>query len=181
MGYAIAAAAFEAGAEVTLVSGPTGLGSPPGIKIERVETTEEMYRAVKKYFAKSDYLIMAAAPADFTPKKISPGKIKKEKGGPPLELVPTIDILKLITKIKEKGQRVVGFALETDNAVKNARTKLKEKKLDLIVLNTVGKTTPFDSDTNEVIIIDKKGKTESLPRLSKTELAAVLIERIAAL
>jgi phosphopantothenoylcysteine decarboxylase/phosphopantothenate--cysteine ligase len=181
MGYAIARAAYEAGAEVTLVSGPTDLDDIPGIKMERVETTEEMFRAVKKHFGRSDYLIMAAAPADFKLKKQSKSKIKKSISGLSLELNPTIDILNSLSRAKKSGQKIIGFALETDNAIKNARAKLKDKNLDLIVLNIVKGMTPFDNDTNEVTIIDKKGKAESIPRMSKTELAVKLIDRIAAL
>ncbi len=182
MGYAVAEAACEAGADVTLISGPVNLEINQNINLVKVESTEQMYRAVKKYFKNARYLIMAAAPADFKVKKVAPRKIKKEKtnkNGLPLELSPTVDILSTLAKIKKPNQKVIGFALETDNAVKNAKAKLKAKKLDLIILNSMEETMPFDGDSNEVIIINKKGQQVSLPRMSKRELAGELIDRIA--
>lgn len=182
MGYALAEAAYEAGADVTLISGPVNLEINQNINLVKVESTEQMYKAVKKFFKNAHYLIMAAAPADFKAKKVAPRKIKKEKAnknGLPLELSPTVDILGSLAKIKKPNQKVIGFALETENAVDNAKAKLKAKKLDLIILNSMEKTTPFDSDSNQVTIINKKGQQVSLPRMSKRELAEELIERIA--
>jgi phosphopantothenoylcysteine decarboxylase / phosphopantothenate---cysteine ligase len=178
MGSALARAAFEAGAEVTLVAGPTDITPEPGIDVVKVESTEEMYRAVKTHFAKSDILIMAAAPADFKAEKSAEHKIKKG-GTLLLKLTPTIDILNSLKKTRKKNQKVVGFALETENGIKNARAKLKEKGLDLIVLNTFENAAPFDSDSNKVTLIDKSGQVESLPVMSKLELARRLIEKIA--
>lgn len=182
MGYALAEASFEAGADVTLISGPVNLETNMNINLIKVETTEQMYKAVKKHFKTAHYLIMAAAPADFKVKKVATHKIKKEKSNKsslPLELSPTIDILSSLTKIKKSNQRVIGFALETENGVKNAKAKLKAKKLDLIILNSIEKETPFDSDSNRVIIINKQGRQVPLPRMSKRELAGELIKRIA--
>lgn len=182
MGYALAEAAFEAGAEVILVSGPVNLEIDGNINLLNIETTEQMYKAVKKHFKNTDYLIMAAAPADFKAKKVSKTKIKKEnsnKSVQPIELSPTIDILSSLAKIKKPNQKLIGFALETENGVKNAKAKLKAKKLDLIVLNSIKQETPFDSDSNKVIIINKQGRQFPLPRMSKKELAAELIQRIA--
>ncbi len=182
MGYALAEAAYEAGADVTLISGPVNLEINHNINLVKVESTEQMYKAVKKFFKNAHYLIMAAAPADFKAKKVATQKIKKEKtnkNGLPLELSPTVDILSSLAKIKKPNQKVIGFALETENAVKNAKAKLKAKKLDLIILNSTEEATPFDSDSNQVIIINKKGRQVPLPRMSKRELAGELIERIA--
>jgi phosphopantothenoylcysteine decarboxylase / phosphopantothenate---cysteine ligase len=182
MGYAIAEAAAEAGAEVTLVSGPTNLTVDGDIKLIKVETTEEMASAVTKEYKNCHYLIMAAAPSDFKPSHPADQKIKKtEKKSLLVEFDSTIDILKSIKKLKKKSQRVIGFALETENGLQNARKKLKEKALDLIVLNRFGESTPFDSDSNEVELIDKNGRAVRLPRMNKTELARLLIEKIAGL
>jgi len=178
MGYALAEAAYEAGADVTLISGPVNLEIESDVNLVKVESTAQMYKAVKKYFKTAHYLIMAAAPADFKAKKAAPLKIKKTLLNRTLELSPTIDILSSLSKVKKTNQRVIGFALETDNAVRNARTKLKAKNLDMIVLNSMEETTPFDSDSNRVIIINKKGQQKALPRMSKKELARELIERI---
>jgi len=181
MGYAIASAANEAGAEVSLISGPTNLNPESGIKRRMVETTEEMFREVKKEFAISDIIIMAAAPADFKAKKESRQKIKKGIKDLSIELTSTVDILSSLRKSKKKGQIVVGFALETENGIANARAKMKEKGMDLIVLNMVGEKAPFDSEDNKVTLVYKNGKQEALPLMSKKELANLLIKRIAKL
>ncbi len=182
MGYALAEAANDAGAEVILISGPVNLETDANINLVRVESTEQMYLAVKKYFKNAHYLIMAAAPADFKAKKVAIQKIKKEKtnnSGQPLELSPTVDILSSLSKVKKPNQKLIGFALETENGVKNAKAKLKAKKLDLIILNSTEEATPFDNDSNRVIIINKQGRQEPLPRMDKKELAVELIKRIA--
>jgi len=182
MGYAIAEAAYEAGADVTLVSGPVEIKPGAPCKVIPVETTEEMYKAVKKAFGKSDFLIMAAAPADFTSTSTSKQKIKKGSSkGLKLELHSTIDILETAGKSKKAKQKIIGFALETENGVANAKAKLKKKKLDRIVLNSMEDTAPFEGDNNKVTLIGKKGRTEPLPTMSKMELARILIERISRL
>ena len=181
MGYAIAASAKAAGAKVVLISGPTSLVPEFGIETHRVESTDEMFRAVKKEFSKSDIVIMAAAPADFMTKKKSGQKIKKGTGDLSLELIPTIDILNSLKKSKRKGQIVVGFALETENGLTNAKDKLKEKGLDLIILNMVGESMPFDSESNQASLVYKSGRTEALPMMSKMELANLIVEKIAKL
>ncbi len=182
MGFALAEAASEAGADVTLISGPVNIKTDADINLVEVESTEQMYRAVKKYFKNADYLIMAAAPADFKAKIVAKEKIKKgkeNKGSLPLEFSPTVDILSSLSKVKKPNQKVIGFALETENGVKNAKAKLKAKKLDLIILNSTEEVTPFDSDSNQVIIIYKQGRQVPLPRMDKKELAVELIKRIA--
>ena len=178
MGYAVARAAFEAGATVTLVSGPTDIAPEPGIDLVKVESTEEMYLAVNARFADCDILIMAAAPADFKAEKRAEHKIKKGETLS-LKLTPTIDILSSLKKVRRKNQTIIGFALETQNGIANAQAKLKEKGLDLIVLNTLENATPFESDSNKVTLINKTGQIESLPVMSKLELARQLIEKIA--
>ncbi len=135
MGFALAEAAAEAGGEVALIAGPVDLGVPSAIRLIRVETTDEMFRAVKKEFKNCHILIMAAAPADFRAATVEKKKIKKvEKGSWSLKLSPTVDILRSLKSIRRTGQKIIGFALETENALENAAAKLKEKGLELIVL-----------------------------------------------
>jgi len=178
MGYAIAEEAFRRGAKVTLISGPSNLIPSSGINLVKVRTAQEMYKAVQKSFGKSDALIMASAVSDFTPQKISSGKIKKEDVELDLKLKPTPDILKEMGR--KKGKKIlVGFAMETEDEIKNAKLKLKEKNLDLVVVNNPNlQGAGFEVDTNIVTLIDKKGKIEKLPLMSKKELAEKIIDRI---
>jgi len=180
MGFALASAAVSAGADVTLVSGPTGLKPDNGIELIPVETTGEMFEAVKKEFSRCDYLIMAAAPADYKAGKVPSSKIKKENKKLSIAFEPTIDILGTIGKNKKK-QKIIGFALETDNGLANARAKLKKKNLDLIILNEVGKKTPFDNEFNQVTIIGRNNRAEKTASMPKSELAELLVERISRL
>jgi len=176
MGYAIAEAARNRGAEVVLISAPVSLPRPAGIKIVDVNTTEEMLNAVTKAVKTADALIMAAAPADFRPIKSSNSKIKRESlHNLTIELEKTPDILASV-----KGDFIkVGFAAETDDILKNAVNKVKLKGLDLIVANNVTeKGSGFGSDTNRVTIIDSKGKAESLPLLPKSEVANFLLSKV---
>jgi phosphopantothenoylcysteine decarboxylase/phosphopantothenate--cysteine ligase len=137
-----------------------------------------MYKAVKKHFAKSDALIMTAAVSDFTPGKVSSGKIKKQETELSLNLKRTPDILKEMGK--QKGKKVlVGFAVETEDEIQNAKSKLKEKNLDLIIVNNPNiKGAGFEVDTNMATLIDRKGKAERLPLMSKKELAEKIIDRM---
>ena len=136
MGFALAHVALELGADVTLISGPSSEVPPQGAKLIKIKTTDELCKAVKKEYKKTDCLIMAAAPADFSPSLPEKSKIKKDLQKMELQLKPTVDILKEITKNKsDDSAKVIGFALETDNGLANAKKKLKEKKLDAIVLN----------------------------------------------
>jgi phosphopantothenoylcysteine decarboxylase / phosphopantothenate---cysteine ligase len=136
MGYALARAALKAGHEVTLITAPTALQPPAGAEIIRVESAAEMFAAVKKYFARCDCLIMAAAVADYTPAHPSKTKLKKHAVRLTLELKPTPDILKWAGRQKERGQMLVGFALEDRDLRANAERKMREKNLDMIVANT---------------------------------------------
>ena len=180
MGYAIAAEAAALGAEVVLVSGPTQLPPPDGVTIVSIETTEQMYRAVKTHFKKADCLIMAAAPADYSVKKPAAQKIKKTGETLTLELSPTVDILKKVAATKRTNQIVVGFALETEIGIANARAKLNSKNLDLIVLNNPNDTSAaFDHDTNQVTLIAPNRTPDAWPLMSKKEVSTRLLARLA--
>jgi len=181
MGFALAEAARDLGAEVVLVTGPSALVNPNHVKTVRVETTRQMYNAVRRRFAEVDGVIMAAAPADFEPATKATRKIKKGPAGLHLELTPTVDILAELGARKKK-QVLVGFALETENGVDNARKKLKAKNLDLIVLNSPrDPESAFDYDTNRVTIIRPGRRPVAWPLMWKNELAVKLLEIIAAM
>ncbi|MBN1693427.1 MAG: bifunctional phosphopantothenoylcysteine decarboxylase/phosphopantothenate--cysteine ligase CoaBC [Dehalococcoidales bacterium] len=175
MGYALAEAARDRGAKVTLVSANVTLEEPSGIEIIKVKTAAEMKRSVSGAVKKADALIMAAAVADYQPEAMAKAKIKKGKQDMTLKLVKTPDIL---GEVKGKFLRV-GFAAESENIISNAKKKLTEKKLDLIVANDITKSdSGFDADTNRVVIIDKKGKAEKLPLLSKREAAERILDMV---
>jgi phosphopantothenoylcysteine decarboxylase / phosphopantothenate---cysteine ligase len=179
MGYAIAEAARDRGAEVTLISAPTALHSPTGMKCVDVQTAEDMLKAVTQAAGKSDVLIMAAAVADFRPASPSGSKIKRQGVGDlTLKLEKTPDIL---GQVKGNFLRV-GFAAESDNLVANAADKVKRKALDLIIANDItAEGCGFGSDTNKVTIIDGKGKTEELSLMPKREVAERILDRVAGL
>lgn len=175
MGFEIAKAAFERGADVTLISGPVKLNSLPGIKRIDVKTSGEMFDAVKSNLKNKDAVVMTAAVADFKPAKIHENKIKKEDTNLNIAFEKTTDILKHIGKNK-KNLFLVGFALETDNVYENAKRKLKEKNLDLIVLNNPKEEgAGFNTDTNVVTFIDKK-KTQKLPKMSKYDVGNAILD-----
>jgi phosphopantothenoylcysteine decarboxylase/phosphopantothenate--cysteine ligase len=176
MGYALAEAARDRGAEVTLITAPASLPEPAGIKVIKVKTAAEMKEAVVGAVKKADALLMAAAVADYQPEVIARSKIKKEVAqNLTLKLVKTPDIL---SEVKGKFIKV-GFAAESENLVANAKKKLKAKQLDLIVANDITQAdSGFDVDTNRVILIDKKGKTEELPLMSKREVAEKILDRV---
>ena len=181
MGYAVAEAAQRRGARVTLISGPSDLPVPGDLNFVRVEKAKEMHSAVRSRFGKADILIMAAAVSDFVPSIVSPEKTKKKEEEIYLKLKPGVDILKEMGKRKKK-QILVGFSLETEDEIKNSKRKLTEKNLDLIVVNNP--TVPgagFEVDTNQVTFIDKKGKVEKLPLLSKREVAERVLDRVSLL
>jgi len=175
MGFAIAHAARNRGAQVVLVSGPTELDFPNTI---RVRTTDEMRRAVLQNVADADAVIKAAAPLDFRPKSVAAQKIKKKTANLVLDLEPTVDILKELGGHKN-GKVLVGFAAETENHLKHGLEKLKAKNLDLIVINPAsGPDSAFDSDMNHATIIDKSGKTEEIPSVSKEIMADKILDRV---
>jgi phosphopantothenoylcysteine decarboxylase / phosphopantothenate---cysteine ligase len=179
MGYALAVAARDRGAKVVLISAPTALPKPVGIDVVNVGTAQEMYEAVKKAVAKADALIMAAAVADYRPKKVSKSKIKRDRASSlTLELERTPDIL---VEVKGKFLRV-GFAAESENLVANAKGKLDKKRLDLIVANDItARGSGIGADTNQVVIIDRKDKVEKLPLLPKREVADRILDKVAGL
>lgn len=178
MGYAVAACARRRGAEVTLVSGPGGLSAPPGVKVVKVRSVAQMREAVVGAFPETDALVMAAAVLDFRAKRVAASKIKKTGAGLTLELAPTEDFLAELGKVK--GERVlVGFAMETENGVANARKKLEAKNLDLIVLNDLTvEGAGFGADTNVVTLIDRDGSAQDLPKMSKREVADRILDRV---
>ena len=181
MGWAVAEEASRRGAAVTLVSGPTHLPDPPGIEVVRVETAEEMRDAVMSRFDGTDAVVKAAAVADFRPKEHVEGKIKKEGGTPDVHLEPTPDILRELGE-RRGDQVLVGFAAETENLEEAARQKLREKNLDMIVVNQVGEPgTGFDSDTNRAAILTAAGEDQSLREWTKRDLARAICDRLAAL
>jgi phosphopantothenoylcysteine decarboxylase / phosphopantothenate---cysteine ligase len=181
MGFALANAAALRGATVTLVTGPVHLETPRNVDRVDVESADQMRDAVIKHASASDVVIMAAAVADYAPEKTAKTKIKKDVGAKPamLQLVETPDILTSLGQKKNKGTVLVGFALETDNELRNALEKLKKKKLDLIVLNSLkDKGAGFGVDTNVVTILDNKGKTARLPLMSKFDVANEILNRL---
>ena len=179
MGVAIARAAWRRGADVTLVAGHVDIPMPAEVRSVRAETAEEMSRAVGSELPSTDVLIMAAAPADFRPAAKAGEKIKKGKSAPTIVLEHTDDILKSTIAKRKKNSLIVGFALETNDGLANAISKLKGKQLDLIVLNDATEAgAGFGVDTNRVTIIDRDEQKEELEIMSKTDLADVLLDRI---
>lgn len=178
MGFALAAAAWRRGADVDLIAGPTLAAPPAGPRIHRVETTEEMKRAVQRHLAEATLLIMAAAPADFRPKDVPESKIKKGAAPSSLGLEEAPDILRSTRADRPSGCLVVGFALETDRGEERAREKLESKALDLVVLNETGPGSGFETETNQVTLIDRGGEAEALPLLAKDEVAERILDRV---
>ena len=178
MGFALAEAARDRGATVILVSAPTALTPPFGVKVVQVQTTLQMRDAIADAARKADALLMAAAPVDYRPAAIAERKIKKGTEALTLELVGTPDILSEV-----RGDFIrVGFAAESENLVENAKEKLKKKKLDLIAANDITATdSGFGADTNRVVLIDRSGKVESLPLLPKSDVADKILDRVVAL
>ena len=177
MGFAVAAAAREAGAHVTIVTGPVQLQTPVGITRINVESARDMYAAVHRQVADADVFIAAAAVADFQPVTVAKSKIKKQGIAVQLDLEPAPDIIKSVADMA-KRPFVVGFAAETDDVENNARLKLKRKKLDMIAANHVGDGIAFDCEDNALTVIWPGGKVE-VPRGPKIDVARQLIALIA--
>lgn len=179
MGYALAEECAARGAEVTLVSGPVNLSvNHPNINRIDVESAEQMYNACMSHYPTSDAGILCAAVADFTPECVADKKIKREKDDLTLNLKPTHDIAAALGKIKTESQRLVGFALETNDETAHAQDKLKRKNFDFIVLNSLNdKGAGFRCDTNKITIIDS-GKAEEYPLKTKKEVAADIIDKL---
>jgi phosphopantothenoylcysteine decarboxylase/phosphopantothenate--cysteine ligase len=183
MGFALAAAAAQRGAEVTLIAGPASLETPRGVHRIDVESAKEMFDAVTKEAKHSDVVIMSAAVADYTPAKPSVQKIKKKlsSGVMELKLSATTDILASLGK--NKGKKIlVGFAVETSDELANAKEKLKKKNLDLVVLNSYNKQNPvFGSDMNTVMLIDRHGNAEACKPAPKYDVAQRILDKIQSL
>lgn len=181
MGYALARAAAERGATVTLVSGPTCLDTPSGVERIDVTTTKEMGTVVQEH-EDADLILMAAAVSDYTPARTAPSKIKKDGADElSIRLRRTSDILKTLGERKKPYQQLVGFALETDDELANARRKLRTKNLDWIVLNNpLEDGAGFGTTTNRVTLIHRDGYKEEFPILSKQEVASRLLDRVIA-
>ncbi len=181
-GYALARAALNMGADVTLISAPTHLDSPVGAQHVNVRTAEEMLAAVLTHTAEADVLIMAAAVADFKPSHITAEKIKKTGTAPAIEMSSTPDILQEVAKQKKKRgfpKVTVGFAAESQDVLANAMKKLKAKSLDFIVANDIcAEDAGFEVDTNQVTLLFTDGKKEELPLMSKDEVAVIVINHI---
>lgn len=180
MGFAVANAAALRGADVTLVSGPVAMRTPRNTKRIDVETTEEMQQAMQQEFPNTDIVVMTAAVADFAPVRPLSQKMKRESrnGELVLELKKNPDILKNLGEQK-KQQVLVGFALETENEMHNARQKLATKHLDAIVLNNPGwQGAGFGTDTNVVTVITADGKVQELPKMSKFDVANEILNRV---
>lgn len=179
MGFALAEECQKRGAEVTLVAGPVALACSPTIHRIDVESCEEMYQAATQAFDTSDAAILCAAVADFRPADVADKKIKREKDDLYLRLVPTHDIAAALGKMKQKHQRIVAFALETNDEENNAQKKRKKKNADFIVLNSTRiPGTTFRTDDNQITIISEKGKKE-YEKKPKSEVARDIIDELA--
>ena len=178
MGYSLAKIASQLGANVKLLLGPTNLSMDlSNIECIRVQDSDEMYAQTIKYFKESDIVIFSAAISDFKPKKINSSKIKKESGLDSIDLQPTHDILKELGKIKT-SQFLVGFALETDNVIENAKSKLKSKNLDAIVVNKIGDFNPISSDYNQIDFINSNLEITSFEKKLKIDVSNDIINQI---
>lgn len=181
MGYALAEEAASRGAKVTLVSGPVSIKAKhPSISVINIESAREMHDQCIKQFPSSDIAIMCAAVADYAPENTATEKIKREKDEiPVIKLVKNPDIAASLGKIKKESQKLIGFALETNNEVTNAQDKLKRKNLDAIVLNSLqDKGAGFGTDTNKISIFFANGNRQDFPLKSKTEVAKDIIDAI---
>ena len=181
MGVAIASAAWRRGADVLLIAGAMSAAVPPGIEVEKVDTTGDMATAVGEALQDADVLVMAAAPADFQAADIATSKIKKASAKTSFDLAPTTDILKSTIEKRKKGAIVVGFALETDDPVRHGREKLKSKSLDLLVVNDATEAgAGFGVDTNRVTILSRTAEDAVLPLMSKDDVADAILDRVEA-
>ena len=192
-GYALAQAAIDAGADVTLISTPTALTPPIGARVVPAQTAKQMLEAVLDESANADALIMAAAVADFRPKQAAENKLKKRDGIPQIDLEATDDILEAVSRRKSSTHKpgtaeairpcvTMGFAAESHDLLTNAGEKLKSKKLDLIAANDISsKDAGFGLDTNRVILLYPDGKQEPLALMTKSQVADIIMERLASL
>jgi len=184
-GYALAQAAIDEGAQVTLIAAPTALTAPVGLRLVEVRTAQEMLDVVLAESAGAEALLMAAAPADFRPKTVAGDKLKKRDGIPQVELEGAPDILETVAGLGSGEKRphlVVGFAAESRDLLENAAAKLASKKLDMIAANDItASDAGFGADANRVTLIYADGRKEALPLMSKTEVAETIVARVVAL
>ncbi len=171
-GYALAQAFVDLGWQVILISGPTSLKTPEGVNFYRIQTAQDMFKAVKKHAKQATLILKAGAVADYTPVKISSAKIKKVSTTLTLKLKRTPDILQWLGDHKKKDQILIGFCAETHHAKKNALAKMHKKNLDGIIVNTVSKKNPaFDVDENEILFLSRTGGTVFKAKDSKVKLS----------
>ena len=181
MGYRIAEAAWERGADVVLISGPSALPIPVGVEAVRVESTAAMERAVREALPSADVLVMAAAPADYRPARAADGKIARGEGALAIDLEPTADILAATRDARRPGAVIVGFALETGDALARGRAKLERKALDLIVVNDALEAgAGFETTTNRVTILGRDGSTRDVPLQDKRGVAEAVLDAVVA-
>jgi phosphopantothenoylcysteine decarboxylase/phosphopantothenate--cysteine ligase len=179
MGYRIAEAAWERGAEVVLISGPVALPAPVGPLVRRVESTTELEAAVRAELPSTDVLVMAAAPADFRPSDPSDSKRSRTDGALAIPMEPTGDILHATREARKPGSVIVGFALETGDALAKGRAKLERKDLDLIVVNdALEPGAGFEHETNRVAVMGRDGTPQILPLQSKREVAEAILDAV---
>jgi phosphopantothenoylcysteine decarboxylase/phosphopantothenate--cysteine ligase len=181
MGYRLAEAAWRRGADVLLISGPSGEQPPEGVTVRRIESTAELERAVAEALPETDVLVMAAAPADYRAREVLETKRPRHEGGVEVALEPTRDILSETMSLRKTGAVMVGFALETGDAEAKGRAKLNRKALDLIVINDA--TEPgagFEVETNRVTILDRDGGRWALPLAGKADVAEAILDRVEA-
>ena len=180
MGFALAEAAADRGADVVLVTGPVNLDDPDDVEVIRVKTAQEMFDAVDGVFADSDIAVFSAAVSDFRPEQVVDRKLKKGSDDDALttiKLVENPDILATMGEKKRSGQYVIGFAAETENVVENARKKLENKHADMIVGNQVGESKGFGADENEAVLVTSDGETQ-LESMSKRALADRIFDEV---
>lgn len=179
MGHSLACAALYRGAKVTVITGPTQLKYPNGIKVINVNTAQEMYKAVMREFPKNEIFISSAAVSDYRPKEVFKSKIKKTSEQLLIELVQNKDILYETSLIKKRSQKLIGFSVETEKEIENSIEKLRNKKLDLIVVNNpLEKGAGFEADTNKITIIKKDGLKKSFPLKFKFDVANDILNEI---
>lgn len=181
MGWALAETAWRRGAEVTLISGPTALPDPVGIRVERVERAEEMLEAASRHVPQADVLIFAAAVADYRPRTAAAQKLKRERGAPTVDTVENPDVAASLAPLRKSGSFAVGFALETEDLVERARGKLARKGFDLIVANPADDPEAgLDVETNRATLVAADGSIEAVALMPKTELAELILDRVGA-
>jgi phosphopantothenoylcysteine decarboxylase / phosphopantothenate---cysteine ligase len=179
MGYRLAEVAWERGAEVVLISGPVLLPPPPGVEIRRVESTSDLEAAVRSELPAADVLVMAAAPADFRPSNPSTSKRARVDGALAVPMEPTPDILSGTRELRKAGSIIVGFALETGDALAKGRAKLERKNLDFIVVNdALEPGAGFEHETNRVAVLGRDGTPRILPLQSKRDVAEAILDAV---